>query len=616
MSDDNNTTFQIGRTLKFTDDSGDKSMAIDMSNPYVRGLKLDYDLLTTPKYFHITPLGIEWSDGTSTYNTGLGRLCAVQQAFSSVEFPPDALTLKINDKILLTDGTSNKIDFNGGTSPNIVITDNPNGWVNTISGSGINPTYSYTSLTYNANYNSAGMSSSVQDVAGLGSVRATTCDYANGLSYEYQDGSSGNDTTIKMYSDSAGYGYLDCKNNGNPSTINFLASSLLLNGSPIGGGGSQDLSSVLSNGNNAGFQSITNLNDLGCSTINGTSYPPPNPSLSSVLSSGNGAYNSIDMTGNDIYNCNNIQTTYINGLSPVYLGLNWGDFFSQNAYNNLPSNKYGLDNSIGSITEQSATSFYTYNNGSLIGQSCATQITPYFWSQQVSSNEWLRYDWNGGTPFLRIGYDYGNGATLSEVQNGLFMSSQKSYSTGYNWVGRFVMEADAGLHIISKDESTNTPKPILLEGSNLLFNGSSIPLTVKTVFGSSWQSNFSISSGSFYNVLSQPLYINSGNVWSGSKDFILNFCFNVFNGIETTGSLYIEITTSAGSYQPTSYSSSYPLGCYTSNGFNTNQSIFNFTDLITFNSNNDNPIYLNVYVGHNGGFWSGDFKCSISLLEK
>jgi len=79
--------------------------------------------------------------------------------------------------------------------------------------------------------------------------------------------------------------------------------------------GDQDLTSVLTIGNNAGGLNITNLNDLGVSTINGSVYPPviPTDTLTSVLIAGNSAgASNINMNNNDILNVDNINLTTIN----------------------------------------------------------------------------------------------------------------------------------------------------------------------------------------------------------------------------------------------------------------------------------------------------------------
>lgn len=74
------------------------------------GIRINYDLDTiTPKYFEMTKDGVVFAEtGQPTYTTGLGRLCAVQQAFQAVELPPNATTLKINDTILVDAGITNQ----------------------------------------------------------------------------------------------------------------------------------------------------------------------------------------------------------------------------------------------------------------------------------------------------------------------------------------------------------------------------------------------------------------------------------------------------------------------------------------------------------------------------
>jgi hypothetical protein len=63
---------------------------------------------------------------------------------------------------------------------------------------------------------------------------------------------------------------------------------------------------------------------------------------------GNKSYNTSINSG-DLY-CNNVNLNTINGMTPTTIGLTWGDFTGMNAYNNLPSNQYKLDNSTGSTT--------------------------------------------------------------------------------------------------------------------------------------------------------------------------------------------------------------------------------------------------------------------------
>jgi hypothetical protein len=71
-----------------------------------RGIELKYDLTSTPKQFSISDGGINFRDGTNNYTTGLERLALVQTAFQAVELPPNATTLKLNDTIVLDNGSA------------------------------------------------------------------------------------------------------------------------------------------------------------------------------------------------------------------------------------------------------------------------------------------------------------------------------------------------------------------------------------------------------------------------------------------------------------------------------------------------------------------------------
>lgn len=130
-----------------------------------KGIVLDYDLLTTPKQFQITPTGVEYTDGVNTYNTGLERIALVQQAFQAVELPPNATTLKLNQTLLLdaggnqtnTSSVGGLLLQNNSPNPNTYIIDIDNAYalgVPTISlqdnFSGISSVWDTTSLTFNA----------------------------------------------------------------------------------------------------------------------------------------------------------------------------------------------------------------------------------------------------------------------------------------------------------------------------------------------------------------------------------------------------------------------------------------------------------------------------------
>ena len=102
-------------------------------------------------------------------------------------------------------------------------------------------------------------------------------------------------------------------NNGSISGVQYINGSTYppYPTSPYG------LNSVLTIDNNASGQNITGVNNIDVGTINGGAYPPSVsiPDLNNVLNQGNSAYHDIDMTNNQILNCNNINTATINGTA-------------------------------------------------------------------------------------------------------------------------------------------------------------------------------------------------------------------------------------------------------------------------------------------------------------
>ena len=106
------------------------------------GIRINYDLDTaTPKYFEMTKDGVVFAEtGQPTYTTGLGRLCAVQQAFQAVELPPNSTTLKINDTVLVSAGVANQTTtINDGniTIQGTGLNNNPLLSLNTGTGNGV-----------------------------------------------------------------------------------------------------------------------------------------------------------------------------------------------------------------------------------------------------------------------------------------------------------------------------------------------------------------------------------------------------------------------------------------------------------------------------------------------
>lgn len=69
------------------------------------GLDIEYDLNSVPKEFKLNENGVYWTNGVQTFQTSLNRLCAIEQAFQAVELPPNATTLKLNDTLLIDNGS-------------------------------------------------------------------------------------------------------------------------------------------------------------------------------------------------------------------------------------------------------------------------------------------------------------------------------------------------------------------------------------------------------------------------------------------------------------------------------------------------------------------------------
>jgi hypothetical protein len=119
-------------------------------------------------------------------------------------------------------------------------------------------------------------------------------------------------------------GTFTLQTNGN---FDLYCSTFNINGTPYspgGGGGSQDLGSVLSYGNtaytsiNMNSYNIDGVNNINLSTINNSSYPPYPTSpygLPNVLTIDNNASTSINMNSHDINSVNNINVASINGSS-------------------------------------------------------------------------------------------------------------------------------------------------------------------------------------------------------------------------------------------------------------------------------------------------------------
>lgn len=110
-----------GLKINSLDDTTNLSMnAISSST----GILLNYDLLTTPKQFIINVNGFTLSTNTSSFQF----VCYLQQLLQALGIPPNSTTLKIIDRIMLSDGISTVfIHENGGV---LTFNVNTGGYVN------------------------------------------------------------------------------------------------------------------------------------------------------------------------------------------------------------------------------------------------------------------------------------------------------------------------------------------------------------------------------------------------------------------------------------------------------------------------------------------------------
>ena len=366
-------------------------------------------------------------------------------------------------------------------------------------------------------------------------------------------------------------GQITCYDSNHAVSVpfNVVASEIQLNGVPIGGGGgSQDLNSVLSNGNNAGGQNITNVGDIACSSINSTSYPPPTPDLTAVLGAGNNA-SSYDINGVNNLNCNSI-----NGLTPITLGLTWSDFTASNAYSNLPNQAYEVY-SYPYTSSQFADRFQVYNSS----------IPDYSY---LYSNSLQFYDQTSST-------------TTTYGTNNI------SSTNGTD----FTITAGSGSSQI-----------LNLNCSQLVINGTPYaPSTQPIRYYSNASTSFSVGSGSWTNVGvgSSPIFYISGLNPYTAYTFSINFSVitNGGSGYEPTGSVYLSFNNDTGGYTPTIFTSSTPMttmGDNNSFGAGSNNQ-FVMNDTITFNSGMSGAIGADMYFGHNGGSWSGNYYWSVNGIQ-
>ena len=114
MADTTNIQFYKDTRIVFETPNGEGKTAIGSADDTVQGFEIEYNLGVTGanEAFKISPLGINYTlgptgaTGSINYTTLLPRIAQVGSLLQSLETPPDATTLQVNKKILLTDGVS------------------------------------------------------------------------------------------------------------------------------------------------------------------------------------------------------------------------------------------------------------------------------------------------------------------------------------------------------------------------------------------------------------------------------------------------------------------------------------------------------------------------------
>jgi hypothetical protein len=141
MANNTNIQFYTDSRIVFETSDGTGKTAIGSANDTVQGFEIEYNLGATGEAFKISPLGINYTygptgaTGSINYTTSLPRIAQVGSLIQSLETPPDATTLQVDKRILLTDGISSGSIGISGTNTLIDATGNlilgPVGLINT-----------------------------------------------------------------------------------------------------------------------------------------------------------------------------------------------------------------------------------------------------------------------------------------------------------------------------------------------------------------------------------------------------------------------------------------------------------------------------------------------------
>jgi hypothetical protein len=531
------------------------------------GIDPTYLALTPQTSSFTLPTGLDgiWVENGGSLRTKKMYLDNPTIGVASINFDPTNTTqIYLSDG--LTGGYRNSVTYDGITITDVVATK-----INTITKNQIYLTDTTSPPTQYNTYVAA---------------NAITCEYLDGVTNSTASQLNAGGAIISFNNDATGTGnyiqttlysqptqsIINCYDANHLTSVdlNIIASNLLLNGVPVGGG-SQNLSQVLSVGSDGGGQNITNVNNIAVSnidlnTINGGSYPPPTYPLSAVLSAGN------DAGGQDINGVNNINLNTINGLTPTTVGLVWSDFQPITSVTNIYFN-----NAVGGKTEMETNEIKTTNPPSQVEYKLnyngleildtSTSNTD-FQLTKIGSNIVLQSLQDD----LQIGA--GNVTSpnyaLREYYNAKYANNYRQFKYKYTTTGTFITLPSGSWHDI------NTSSPI-----------------------------YTYNVGASFQPVEMKISINM-------------LCDN----FEATASMYIEYSNLNGSYNSDTFQGSSNLVCgginnssvFTNAGTNT-QTLFVYQDTLSYVSDTNGDINFYCKVGHLNAVsnWTSNYRITIMI---
>ena len=153
-----------------------------------------------------------------------------------------------------------------------------------------------------------------------------------------------------------------------------------------------------------------------------------------------------------------------------------------------------------------------------------------------------------------------------------------------------------------------------LNCSQLFINGNSYPPAIPTLrqlFYSNNAGSFILSSGSWQNLGTAYTFNLQANT-----GYIMSVNFTLYtDAYEASGAMYLETYNSITTFPPSTYTSTRPVArtgatnTFSTGGSGTSQ--FVFQDIINFTSDSNGQLIMDLYLGHNGGTWSGNYNWSM-----